>query len=76
MRVLTDVLQAMEASLLHHGSPGDGVIVQTPIYPPFLETVRTTRRRLVENRLVPPARGGAGGTPCSSTSVIAAARSI
>ena len=51
VRVLTDVLQAMEASLLLHGSPGDGVIVQTPIYPPFLEAVRTTRRELVENRL-------------------------
>jgi cysteine-S-conjugate beta-lyase len=52
VRVLDDVLQAMEAALLHHGSPGDGVIVQTPIYPPFLEAVRTTRRSLVENRLI------------------------
>jgi cystathionine beta-lyase len=58
VRVLTDVLQSMEAALLHHGSPGDGVIVQTPIYPPFLETVRTTRRTLVENRMLAPSRGG------------------
>jgi cystathionine beta-lyase len=42
----------MEAALLLHGSPGDGVIVQTPIYPPFLEAVRTTGRALVENRLL------------------------
>ena len=58
VRVLTDVLQSMEAALLHHGHPGDGVIVQTPIYPPFLETVRTTRRTLVENRMLAPSRGG------------------
>jgi cystathionine beta-lyase len=32
--------------------PGDGIVVQTPIYPPFLETIDTTQRRLVENRLV------------------------
>ncbi|HEX2466245.1 MAG TPA: aminotransferase class I/II-fold pyridoxal phosphate-dependent enzyme, partial [Thermoanaerobaculia bacterium] len=61
VRVLTDVLQAMEASLLLHGSPGDGVIVQTPIYPPFLEAVRTTRRELVENRLLPPPLAGGSG---------------
>ena len=60
VRVLTDVLQAMEASLLLHGSPGDGVIVQTPIYPPFLEAVRTTRRELIENRLLAPPRRAAG----------------
>jgi cystathionine beta-lyase len=57
VRVLTDVLQAMEAALLLYGSPGDGVIVQTPIYPPFLEAVRTTGRELVENRMIAPARG-------------------
>jgi cystathionine beta-lyase len=59
VRVLTDVLQSMEAALLLHGSPGDGVIVQTPIYPPFLEAVRTTRRTLIENRMVAPVRGAA-----------------
>jgi cystathionine beta-lyase len=59
VRVLTDVLQALEAALMLHGSPGDGVIVQTPIYPPFLEAVRTTRRELIENRMIAPARGAA-----------------
>ncbi|MGE3912822.1 MAG: MalY/PatB family protein, partial [Chloroflexota bacterium] len=32
--------------------PGDGIVVQTPIYPPFLDTIATTGRRMVENRLV------------------------
>jgi cystathionine beta-lyase len=52
VRVMTDVLQALEAVVLHHGARGDGVVVQTPIYPPFLEAVRCADRRLVENRLV------------------------
>ena len=52
VRILTDVLQGLEAVVLHHGARGDGVVVQTPIYPPVLDAVRTTSRRLVENRLV------------------------
>jgi cystathionine beta-lyase len=32
--------------------PGDGVIVQTPIYPPFMASVHKHRRRLLENRLL------------------------
>ena len=32
--------------------PGDGVIVQTPIYPPFIASVQKHRRRLLENRLL------------------------
>ncbi len=30
---------------------GDGVIVQTPIYPPFISSVQKHRRKLLENRL-------------------------
>ena len=52
VRVMTDVLQGLEATVLHHGARGDGVVVQTPIYPPFLEAVRCGERRLIENRLV------------------------
>lgn len=31
---------------------GDGIILQTPVYPPFLGTVLYRRRRIVENRLI------------------------
>ena len=31
--------------------PGEGVIVQTPIYPPFMASVHKHRRKLLENRL-------------------------
>src|SRR5262245_24762475 len=49
---LGDLIQGMYSSVYAFSEPGDGVVVQTPIYPPFLETIATTERRLVENRLV------------------------
>jgi cystathionine beta-lyase len=48
----TDVLQGVAASLVAYSTPGDGVIVQTPAYPPFLRIVDGTARRLVENPLI------------------------
>lgn len=47
-----DVVQGMMAAVIALSEPGDGVIVQTPIYPPFLMAVSTTGRRLVVNPLV------------------------
>ena len=48
-----DVVQGVAASLVAYSAPGDGVIVQTPSYPPFLRVVEGTARRLVENALIP-----------------------
>jgi len=47
-----DLIQGMYSSVYAFSEPGDGVVVQTPIYPPFLDTIATTERRLIENRLV------------------------
>jgi cysteine-S-conjugate beta-lyase len=47
-----DLIQGMYSSVYAFSEPGDGVVVQTPIYPPFLDTIATTQRRLIENRLV------------------------
>ncbi|MCP4039413.1 MAG: putative C-S lyase [bacterium] len=55
--VITDVVQGIYVSLEVLCEPGEGVIVQTPIYPPFLSSVAKTGRRLIENRLV---SGGSG----------------
>ncbi|MEM7408923.1 MAG: MalY/PatB family protein [Myxococcota bacterium] len=52
VEVLSDVVQGMYVALEQCSEPGEGVVVQTPIYPPFLGSVRKTRRRLVENPLV------------------------
>lgn len=50
--VLSDVVQGLYLSLLAFTAPGDGVLVQTPIYPPFLFGVRDTQRRLENCPLV------------------------
>ncbi|MBW2291876.1 MAG: PatB family C-S lyase [Deltaproteobacteria bacterium] len=50
--VITDIVQGIYVAVEVLSEPGDGVIVQTPIYPPFLSAVADTKRRLVENRMV------------------------
>jgi len=49
---LVNVVQGIDASILLHSGPGEGVIIQTPIYPPFLAAVAGSGRRLVENPLL------------------------
>jgi cysteine-S-conjugate beta-lyase len=49
---VTDLIQGMYSPVYAFSEPGDGIVVQTPVYPPFLDTIATTGRRLVENRLV------------------------
>lgn len=46
------VLNGLVAAILAFTEPGDGVVVQTPIYPPFFSAVRDNGRRVVENPLV------------------------
>ncbi len=55
VEILSEVVQGLYLALAAYCPPGDGAIVQTPIYPPFLHAVRDLERRLVENRLVPQA---------------------
>lgn len=57
VELLTDVVQGMVVGVDRLSTPGDGVVVQTPIYRPFLRVVEETGRRLCENPLV---RGPAG----------------
>jgi cystathionine beta-lyase len=49
--LLPDVIKGLEAAIEVCTAPGDAVVVQTPVYPPFLRTVTGLGRRLVENRL-------------------------
>ena len=49
---LTDVVQGIEVMVHLMTEPGDGVLVQTPVYPPFLGAVTNQGRRLVESPLV------------------------
>lgn len=47
-----DLIQAMIAAVASFAGEGEGVVIQTPIYYPFLQIVALLGRRLVENPLV------------------------
>jgi cystathionine beta-lyase len=51
VEILNDVVQGLYVAVGQLSEPGDGVVVQTPIYPPFLGSVRAMGRRMVENPL-------------------------
>ena len=51
VEVLQDVVQGIFAGLRVFAGAGNGVIVQPPVYPPFLQAVADAERRLVLNQL-------------------------
>jgi len=53
VRATTDVMVGVEELLLALTKPGDGVIVNPPVYPPFFADVRHTGRTVVEVPLGP-----------------------
>jgi cystathionine beta-lyase len=55
VEILSDVVQGLYLGVLAYSEPGDGAIVQSSIYPPFLDSVRETGRRLIEHRAASPA---------------------
>lgn len=46
------VVPSLFASVMAFAQPGDGVIVQPPVYFPFFSAVTTNQRRLIENPLL------------------------
>jgi cystathionine beta-lyase len=57
VEILSEVVQGMYVAMEAYSGKGEGAVVQTPIYPPFLNAVTETGRRLIENRLVDGASG-------------------
>ena len=57
MLVMPDVMRAVAEILAVTSEPGDGVVVNTPVYPPFFSVVAITGRRVVAS---PLARGDDG----------------
>jgi cystathionine beta-lyase len=51
VEILSDVVQGMYVALSEFAEEGQGAVVQTPIYPPFLGSVNKMKRRLVRNPL-------------------------
>jgi len=49
---LVNVLQGLDLSVFLHSRRGEGVLLQTPIYPPFLAAVERSGRRVDESTLV------------------------
>lgn len=50
--ILPDVVRGLQVALQVLTEPGDGVVIQPPVYPPFFTVVKQTGRTLVENPLV------------------------
>lgn len=44
VQIINDVVQGLYLGLLTYSKPGDGVVIQTPIYPPFLHAAEQTGR--------------------------------
>lgn len=56
--VLPDVLAGVAAAIEAFTQPGDGIVINTPVYPPFFSTIeKVTGRRVVD---VPMARDASG----------------
>ncbi|MGF1597688.1 MAG: MalY/PatB family protein [Acidimicrobiales bacterium] len=53
VRPFCDVLHAIDVALWLLTEPGDGVVLLTPIYPPFIRAVSGSGRRIVEVPLDP-----------------------
>jgi cystathionine beta-lyase len=51
IELVSEVVQGMYVAIHQFSEPGDGVIVQTPIYPPFLSSVTNLGRTLLANPL-------------------------
>jgi cystathionine beta-lyase len=57
IELITDVMQGVYVALDRFSAPGDGVVLQTPIYPPLIRAVEETGRRLIDSPLVETERG-------------------
>ncbi len=46
------VVPSLNFALLAYSKEGDGIIVQTPLYPPFISSIKHKKRRVLDNTLV------------------------
>ena len=44
---LSDVVQGVRVAVHHLTEPGDGIVLHTPAYHPFLDTIDSMQRRIV-----------------------------
>lgn len=46
------VMPGVRKAISAHTEPGDGVIIQQPVYPPFMSSVESLGRKIVVNKLI------------------------
>ena len=47
----SELIQSVYCAMAAFSEPGDGIVIQTPIYPPFLVVLDQLDRRLIDNKL-------------------------
>lgn len=52
LSVLPSLMTALAYTIMAHTQPGDGILIQSPVYPPFHNSVKEQRRKLLVNSLV------------------------
>lgn len=52
------VVPSLHAACMAYAQPGEGVIIQPPVYPPFFSSVRQSGRQVIENPLLQDDRTG------------------
>ena len=55
--LMPGVVTGISVALCELTAPGDGVVIQTPIYPPFFREIKHNGRRVVENPLIETDKG-------------------
>ena len=58
VKVAPDVVTAIGELLLVATEPGDAVVIDPPVYPPFAGTIRRLQRKVVEAPVIRSERGG------------------
>ncbi|MCK2150243.1 PatB family C-S lyase [Marinobacter alexandrii] len=54
------VVPSLHAACLAYSEPGQGVIIQPPVYPPFFSSIRQCDRTVIENSLILGSDAGEG----------------
>ncbi|MEC7814642.1 MAG: PatB family C-S lyase [Pseudomonadota bacterium] len=54
------VVPSLNAACMAYAEPGEGVIIQPPVYPPFFSSVKMSGRSVIENPLMEDASGPGG----------------
>ncbi|MFA7544090.1 MAG: aminotransferase class I/II-fold pyridoxal phosphate-dependent enzyme, partial [Candidatus Cloacimonadaceae bacterium] len=52
LSVLPSLMTALAYTIMAHTQPGEGILIQSPVYPPFHNSVKEQQRKLLINSLI------------------------